>query len=89
MYGVTEELVVTEQQNGDETSNPNSWVAVTTDRDYSWVIIAITVILAMCRDTIIAMEQSKEGGKYLTHTVRQIYSIQSMGFKKTEYFPTF
>ena len=45
----------------------------------------------MCRDTIIAMEQSKEGGKYLTHTVRQIYSIQSMGFKKkeTEYFAIF
>ena len=87
MYGVTEELVVTEQRNGDETSNPNSWVAVTTDRDYSWVINPITVTLAMCRDTIIAMEQSKE---YLTHTVRQIYIIQSMEFKKKkEYFPTF
>ena len=32
--GVTE-VIVTEEEYSDETSNPNSWVAVTTDRDYS------------------------------------------------------
>ena len=32
MYDVTEEVIVTEEEYGDETSNPNSWVAVSTDR---------------------------------------------------------
>ena len=32
MYVVTEEVIVTEEEYGDETSNPNSWVAVSTDR---------------------------------------------------------
>ena len=65
MDGVTKKLIVTKERNDDEPSNPNNWVAVTIHRDYNH-----------CRDT---MEQ---GGEYLTHTVRvrQIYSIQNMGF---------
>ena len=32
LVATTEEVIVTEEEYGDETSNPNSWVAVSTDR---------------------------------------------------------